>query len=180
MTMSGFPSPRRLRYRIAQGLGALWADVPSDAADVLGATLTPPQIHAFDRLSTHDRAHLLRVLGVIALGTPAPSPDLSVAAVLHDIGKAGPNGRVRLVDRVMRVVLGRLAPSLWRRLSHAPASGWRAGMVMAEHHPILGSRIAAELGCSDRVCWLIQHHADRHPPEDDELRLLIAADHSAR
>ncbi len=85
--------------------------------------------------------------------------------------------RVRLVDRIARVLLDRFAPRLLMHLSReAAASWWREGLVLAVHHASLGAQRAATLGCSERTCWLIAYHADRPFPPEDLLRLLVAAD----
>jgi hypothetical protein len=75
------------------------------------------------------------------------------------------------VDRVALVLLGPAA----RRLASLPAPAWRRGLAVAVHHAELGAGAAAELGCSDRACWLIRHHHDP-APSDPALRLLQAAD----
>ncbi len=170
----------RLRYRLSQGIGALIADIPIDREETLSTLLSPPQHDAFLNLPAHDQAHLLRVVAMIAQSDSTPSHDLLVAALLHDIGKVSPNGRVRMPDRILRVLLSRYAPRLWVRLSRLPARGWRTGMVLAEHHPGLGAELAASLGCSGHACWLIAHHGDATLPNNSDLRRLVAADHAAR
>ncbi|HEV2107203.1 MAG TPA: HD domain-containing protein [Thermomicrobiales bacterium] len=133
---------------------------------------------AFERLSRFDQAHLLAVRQVLCSASPV-SLDLQHAALLHDIAKAGTihqPGRVRLPHRVGAVVLRRYWPSGLERLARLPAPRWRAGFALAVHHPALGAKMAADLGCSARTCWLIHHHHDMPPPDDPELLLLIAAD----
>lgn len=174
------PARHRLRYRLSQGLASFTSTRLPRANEVLEDVLTPEQIAAFTRMSPHDQAHSLRVLGLVSDDADPPSLDLMVAAVFHDIGKVGPGGRVRLLDRVARVGLAYVAPRLWVWLARLPAAGWRAGMVLAEHHPTLGAHVAGDLGCSPRSCWLIEHHADKPIPIDPELRRLVSADHEAR
>ena len=172
---------RRSRYRIAQGIDALVPRVPADRDEILAAILSAEQRRAFLDLSTVDQAHLLRVFRAVKKADTAASSDLLVAALLHDIGKVSPEGRVRLIHRVLRVALAKVAPSTWVRLSALPARGWRTGFVLAEHHPCLGAQIAARLGCSERTCWLIEHHGTRtFPVDDQELRQLVHADYHAR
>ncbi len=171
----------RTRYRLAQGIESLFARVPADRDDILAAVLSPEQRRAFLNLSTFDQTHLLRVYSAVKAADPTASNDLLVAALLHDIGKVSPDGRVRMVHRVLRVALAKFAPSLWSRLTARPARGWRTGFVLAEHHPALGAEIALRLGCSPRSSWFIEHHGTRSfPIEDPELRVLVEADYHAR
>ncbi len=171
----------RTRYRLAQGFDSLVPRVPADRDEIIPAVLSSDQRRAFCNLSSVDQAHLLRVYRAVRQADPGASPDLKVAALLHDVGKVSPEGRVRLVHRVLRVALAKFAHPFWIRLSALPARGWRTGFVLAEHHPALGAQIAASLGCSPRTCWLIEHHGIRSFPIDDpELRQLVDADYHAR
>lgn len=169
----------RAAYRLDQCLDAVIASVPADRDAILAAILTIDQATAFRALPSHDQAHLCRVYRVVVGHGPA-SNDLLIAALLHDIAKSGPQGRVRLVDRIAHVVLRRLAPRALDRLARLPAPSWRAGIALAVHHPSLGAEQARALGCSPRACWLIAHHADPSPPHDPDLHRLITADHTAR
>ncbi|MEJ7762899.1 MAG: hypothetical protein WKF80_08925 [Thermomicrobiales bacterium] len=177
-------------HRVAQGLDALWIDRPGDHGgdgdgdgdrdNAAMALLTPSQRVAFAALSAFDRRHAIRVWGRVSREVPADH-DLAVAALLHDLAKAGSPGlpgRVHLPDRVTRVLLRRLAPGLLARLATPlpPVPRWRTGLVLAVHHPSLGAAWAADIGCSPRVCWLIAHHHDRTPVKDPVLRALMAAD----
>lgn len=171
----------RTRYRLAQGLDALVPRMPADRDEILATVLLPGQSQAFLNLSSVDQAHLLRVYRAVKMADPAASSDLLVAALLHDIGKVSPSGRVRLGHRVLRVALAKFAPSAWTRLAALPAQGWRTGFVLAQHHPALGAEIASRLGCSARTSWLIAQHGTRTFPIDDpDLRLLVEADYHAR
>jgi len=173
------PTTSTLLHRLQQGLAALRPRLPVDRDAILAATLSAPQTEAFRRLPIHDQAHLCRVYRALR-DDGVIDPDLLAATLLHDIGKLDPNGpgHVRLIDRVARVVLARLAPALLHRLSRPPAPRWRRGLALAVHHPALGAEHAAALGSSDRTCWLIAHHHDASPTDPD-LRRLIAADRAA-
>jgi len=74
------------------------------------------------------------------------------------------------------VVLAKISPRSLDRLASRPAPRWRKGLSLAVHHPTLGAQEAAELGCSERTCWLIAHHEDSLPIGEKELCLLVAAD----
>lgn len=173
-------SPGAVRHRVQQGLAALRARVPDDRDAILAATLSASQAEAFRRLPLHDQAHLCRVYRALRRDG-VDDRDLLAAALLHDLGKVDPSGhgRVRLSDRVARVLLARLAPRLLRRLASLPAPAWRRGLALAVHHPAIGAERAATLGSSARACWLIAHHHDRPAPPDPALRRLIAADRAA-
>lgn len=162
--------------RLRQGVTALRPVALPGELDVLVAThLTEAQAAVFRQLSTYDQAHLFRVYHrLVAAGER--DRDVLIAALLHDVGKATPFARVRLPDRVARVILRRCAPRVLDRLAQLPAPRWRAGLALAVHHPRIGAQMAAALGCAPRVCWLIEHHEDDPPPPDPALHRLIVAD----
>jgi hypothetical protein len=164
--------------RLRQGLTALRPEPPAQREALLSRFLTAEQAAVFHRLSTFDQSHLCRVCDRL-LAQGEQDRDLLIAALLHDVGKIDETGTVLLPHRVARVVLRRFSPSLLSWLARLPASRWRAGFVLAVHHPALGAGTARQLGCSERTCWLIAHHEDKPAPNDDQLRRLIAADHVA-
>lgn len=140
--------------------------------------LSPAARAAFSRLSRYDQTHLCAVHDhIVELGFT--NTDLLTAALLHDLGKAALGARVRMLDRTLNVLLAAAAPTVHRQLTRLPARRWRLGLALAAHHPTLGAEWARELGCTERVCWLIAHHADDPMPNDDELKLLAAADRFA-
>ncbi len=162
--------------RLRQGIAALTpVSLPEGLDEAVEELLSEAQAAAFRRLPLYDQAHLFRVYQrLVAAGER--DRDVLLAALLHDAGKVMPPFRVRLVDRVTRVILRRYAPGLLARLARLPAPRWRAGLALAVHHPKLGASLAATLGCTPRVCWLIEHHEDDPPPPDAALHRLIAAD----
>ncbi len=171
---------RAAGHRLGQGLDALRPSRPGPGQPDAISSLTPAQRDAFLVLSAFDQRHAVRVWRRVAAASPADR-DLGVAALLHDLAKSGPPGlpsRVRLPDRVALVLLRRLAPRLLDRVGafDRRVPRWRAGLVLAVHHPALGAAWTAALGSSPRVCWLIAHHHDPAPVSDPALRLLMAAD----
>jgi hypothetical protein len=159
-----------IKHRLRQGIRALLPRPGLDRSSLPPYLLTPAQADAFLALSPADQAHLLRVYGRLR-DQAVTDRDLLVAALLHDIGKVTPNGRVRLIDRVALVLLRPVAV----RFASLPAPAWRRGLAIAVHHAELGAARAAALGCSERTCWLIRHHHD-DVVFDQDLRLLQAAD----
>jgi hypothetical protein len=142
------------------------------------AALTPNQAAAFRALSVTDQSHLCRAYRVLR-ASGVEEPEILDATLLHDLGKTSGNDRVRLLDRIARVLLSRIAPGLLRRLARLPAPGWRRGLALAVHHPALGAKRAAALGCSPRICWLIAHHEHPAALDNPDLALLADADREA-
>ena len=161
--------------RIRHGLAALRPLPDPDEAAFAARYLEPAQREAFVDLATHDRAHLVRVAR--AARKVRPDDDEFIrAALLHDLGKAGPDGRVRLVDRVANVLLATIAPRLRRRLARRPAPAWRTGFAIAVHHAAIGAERCHQLGCSPRIVALVATHETRPIPDAPDLRLLAAID----
>jgi hypothetical protein len=164
-----------LAHRIRQALRGLRPVLPADLNTVLAEALTPDQRVAFKTLSAYDQTHLYEVYRQL-VDQGVTDHNLLTAALLHDLGKSARNGRVRLADRTISVILLKVAPVLLERLARLPAPLWRRGIALSVHHPMLGATWAADLGCSARTCWLIEHHADFPPPDDPDLLLLIQVD----
>ena len=166
-------------YRIHQGLTALWPFAPAPDDALLARWLNPAERRLFRVMTRHDQrhsAHLARRL----LDGGATDRDLIAAALLHDVGKAGSAtapGRVRLTDRVARVLLRRWAPDTLARFNRSPRSRPLRGLYLAEHHAAVGAEVAGAAGASPRTVWLIAHHDDRAAAaRDPELRGLHLAD----
>jgi hypothetical protein len=166
--MSGF-------HRVRQTFAALTVRPDTQCAELVEKVLSPNQAAAFRELAAHDQAHLCRVAQQIG-GTSNRNTELIVAALLHDIGKVSDRGRVRLPDRIAKVLLANYAPNLLARLAIRPANRALEGLSLAVHHAALGAERAAKLGCSPRTCWLIAHHDDAGSFSDQDLCLLVAAD----
>jgi len=125
------------------------------------ALLTPPQLAAFCLLAPTDQRHAVRVLRAL-LARGERDADLLLAALLHDLGKADPQGlgRVRLPHRVSNVLARRLAPGFWDWASAQPGRGPLRGYYLLRQHPTLGATWAARLGVAPRACALIAAHQD--------------------
>ncbi|MGH2549105.1 MAG: hypothetical protein ACRDHN_06935 [Thermomicrobiales bacterium] len=163
--------------RIQQGLLALRPHPEPDEAEVARRWLSDEQHAAFLSLPVHDRAHLVRVArALVASGTA--TDDLVIAGLLHDIGKVDGKHHVRLIDRALKVCLERVAPRLLDRLANQTKTvPLCARLVLAVHHPEIGSERARLLGCTERTCWLIKNH-DNLALADPDLHHLIEVDRS--
>jgi putative nucleotidyltransferase with HDIG domain len=129
------------------------------------------------RLTAFDRAHHLRVHALL-VESGHDDPDLLLAALLHDVGKADEHGRVGPIHRAAHVLLGWLAPGLLTRV--AVSGGWFGhGLWLSLHHAEHGAALARRAGASERCCALIAAHADPPQGADPLATALAAADHAS-
>lgn len=157
--------------RIRQGLRALSPAPSPPIPDHLAAMLPNAVLAAWHALGHYDQRHLVAVARDL---DAANQPDhIVLAGLLHDIGKAG---HITVVDRVVHVLLGRLAPGLRRRLAARarPLPGLD-GLHLLLRHAEHGADLLEEAGMPADVVWLVRHH--EQPTEYPELRVLLAADH---
>lgn len=139
---------------------------------MLDRWLSDEQRAAFSALPVHDRAHLVRVARSLETSRTATG-DLIIAGLLHDIGKVDGKHHVRLIDRTFKVLLERLSPRLLDRLANRTKTlPLCTGLVLAVHHPQIGSERARLLGCTEHTCWLIKNHDNQAPADPDLLRLI--------
>lgn len=151
---------------------------PAADAELRALLANEAQWRLLERLTPYDRAHVLRVRRLL-VDFGHNDPDLLRAALLHDVGKADEQGRVRLAHRVAIVLLRRLTTGLLRRLTDRPRGGALRGLYLAERHAELGARLAAEAGASARCCELIARHEQLDADADSALAALQAADATA-
>ena len=161
--------------RIAQGVGYL---APRRAAAIdaeLQRLLNAAEFELVRPLAVADRAHLLAVYQRLQrLG--CRDGDVFTAGLLHDVGKVDGDVRVGLVHRTVAVLLGAISPKLLDRLARSEAGHWRRSFQLVNMHPRRGAQLARDAECSQRVCWLIEHHHDASADGDAGLRLLQQAD----
>jgi hypothetical protein len=164
------------RKRIVQGLrglagGRAGAHVDRSTLDYLSSA----QYTRFMELPAFDQQHLCRVANHLR-ANGVTDPDVIVAGLLHDIGKSDGEHRVRLSDRVGKVVLKRISPGLLQRVAARYPDGPLTGLALTMRHPEIGAEIAGELGCSERTCWLIRNHEAEGDLGDPDLARLQGAD----
>lgn len=174
--MSGPSTSEYVRKRVTQGLRGLRPERAGAHVDrSLLVLLTPEQLARFEQLPPFDQQHLCRV-GNHLRSAGVTDTDVLVAGLLHDIGKTDGRHRVRLFDRVGKVVLKRAAPGRLNAIAASYPDGRFQGLALTMRHPEIGAETARSLGCSERTCWLIRNHEATDDLGDPDLARLQAAD----
>jgi hypothetical protein len=169
--------PARACYRVGQFVRGWRAAVtPTDWA-LVNETLTPAAIALFARMPADAQAHSLRVLKELQAGGDT-SPDLAVAALLHDVGKVAANDAGAYLGLWLRgplVLLEAWRPD-WLRAWATPVAGptLRYALYVHLEHPAIGAQWAAEAGCSPAACWLIAHHQNYGALRERQLQHDLA------
>ena len=164
------------RKRIVQGLRGLSPGRAGAHVDrsALGY-LTPEQRARFGQLPEFDQQHLCRVANYL-IASGVTDSDVVVAGLLHDIGKCDGGHCVTLPDRIGKVLMKRFCPGRLHQVAAEYPEGRFKGLALTMRHPEIGARIASELGCSERACWLIRFHEAETDLGDSDLAQLQAAD----
>jgi hypothetical protein len=163
-------------YRVRQFWRGLNAQVDGEELRRVASILPPAAISLFQSMPRDAQRHSLNVLAMLEANSDIPH-DLAVAALLHDVGKTVARRagvQLSLWMRGPMVILERLAPALTVRMtSDDPIDGWRYLLYVHVEHPRLGAQLAAEAGCSQLACWLIEQHQNREIDDRDARSVLL-------
>lgn len=155
------------RYRLRQGLArivTLWR--PPDTRPAQEA-LSAEAFELFCTMSAADQGHALAVLRVLR-GEGPVSPDLSAAALLHDVGKA--DGGLTLPYRTAIVLLETFWPHALERLCVGAEGTWRRPFAADANHAATGAERCLAAGCSKRAVALVRYHDTPPRAAPDDLR----------
>lgn len=160
-------------YRLRQFLRAVTAQVtPAERAAVAHA-LSASELALFERMPRYDQRHCLDVYWTLRRAGHADTALLR-AALLHDVGKVGDDGRpTPLIYYGIFVVLQRLAPALYRWAARTGRGLLRPFAVHAAHDE-RGARMAAAAGSPPEVVAILRDYAERRQTE--QTRALGWAD----
>ena len=163
-------------YRVRQFWRGLNAQVDDEELRQVASILPPAAMSLFRSMPLDAQRHSLNVLAMLEASSDIPH-DLAVAALLHDAGKTAAKNAGAQLNLWMRgpmVILERFAPALTMRLaSNEPTDGWRYLFYVHVEHPRLGAQLAAEAGCSQLACWLIEQHQNREIDDKDVRSVLL-------
>jgi len=144
--------------RLQQGIRALLAFSQLVDTALAANYLSPDLMICFRSMRRSEQLHSLNVLRDI-LAQGSTSPDLAIAALLHDVGKSRypfPTWQKTLV-----VLVRAFTPRFFQRLSQGDEKNfWQRPFVLSQHHPAWSADIIATAGAPERAIWLVAHHAD--------------------
>lgn len=167
----------RIRYRIKQFWRGVGATLTAEDWALVRAALLPAQCALFERMPVDAQDHSLRVLSTVQ-AQGAVGPDLTAAALLHDIGKVAAQESGAYLGLWLRgpmVVAEAVAPGLLARLADArPSASMRYALYVQQCHAAIGAQWAQEAGCTPLTCWLIEHHQDKRLSGTAEQSTLLA------
>jgi hypothetical protein len=159
-------------YRLKQVWWDLTAIVlPVDYTEA-EAALSPELLALFKRMRKGDQRHGLRVMGKLTAAGHT-HPDLLVAALLHDVGKA--RYRYTVFDRTLVVLAKRFAPRRYACRSRGEARGLWRPLTISAQHPQWSAEDMAAAGASGLAVALARRHQDalEREPNCEEDRLLV-------
>ena len=166
--------------RFRQGIRALLAFAQVLDEDIITHYLNTEQIALFYKMRRSEQLHSVNVLKHILAQQGDMPHDLAVAALLHDVGKI--RYPLAIWQKSLGVVVRRFLPQKFIIWSQNDGSiRWKRAFVVITQHPAWSAELVATTGASERVLWLIGHHADtleewRDHPCSDLLRRLQWAD----
>jgi hypothetical protein len=145
-------------YRVGQGIRSLLAFTQKVELSLAEQYLTPELLALFGRMRQSEQLHSLNVLrSVLAQGTTPP--ELGVAALLHDVGKA--RYPLWTWQKTLVVLVRAITPGLYRRwIAGSPENFWCRPFVAYEQHPAWSAEMAREAGAREAALWLIKHHQE--------------------
>ena len=142
-----------------------------EEARAVEALLGPAELRCFRALQGREQRHAVDVMQHLRTHG-APSDDLLVAALLHNVGK----GPLHLYERVAYTLLAMFTPRLLHRVARPDGRGFRLAMAAQRDHPARGVELLGAIGVRPRVLELVRGHHDASPRGDAELAALIEAD----
>lgn len=157
----------RYLYRLKQFYTYFSSELNEHDYDFLSKYLTKEQKKFLMRLPKYEIKHSLDVAYYIKKRLGNTSSDMITAGLMHDIGKIGVKSPVQ---KAFAASLYLLMPHLTEILSAKIKF-----INIYLHHAAIGAEKAKKLGLNGHIVYLIYHHNDKEP-SDEEVALLQEAD----
>jgi hypothetical protein len=162
-----------MNYRLGQFFAAIRAHVSPEERALVAQTLTSAERRLFERAARFDQRHSLDVYWTLRRGG-YDDPALLKAALLHDAGKVGDDGRrIPLVYYGLFVVLRRLLPGIYDLAARSGRGPLWPFAVHADHER-RAVRLAAAAGSPAELVATLRDYAERRAT--DRTRALRWAD----
>jgi hypothetical protein len=153
-----------MRYRLRQLSSALAARMSGEDRAVAAGALSPAELWLFERMPRYDQRHCLDVYRTLISGG-YDDPLLLKAALLHDCGKVGDDGRpIPLLYYGMFVVLRRLLPGLYDLAARVGRGPLRPFAIHAAHEE-RGARMAEAAGSPPELVSILRDYGARRATE---------------
>jgi hypothetical protein len=154
-------------YRLRQFWRGITARITPEEMGIAAALLPRKSLARFCEMPADAQRHSFNVLYTLSQ-EGWHDPDLSVAALLHDVGKlASQQSLCKLTPwrRSQLVLLEAFYPgNLVSIASPDPNAGMRYLIYVHLRHGQIGAEWARMDGCSDTTCWLVAHHQEKRQP----------------
>ena len=118
--------------------------------DLAARYLSAEQLALFRQMRRGEQLHSLNVLRTIIEQQLSVADDLTLAALLHDVGKI--QRPLAVWEKSLAVIIRRVNYSLFLR--------WRRVSQVMTQHAQWGAELVAETSASERAVWLVAHHDD--------------------
>jgi len=160
-------------YRLRQLFAAIAGRLSGADWAVVGAMLTPAELRLFARMPRYDQRHCLDVFDTLRAGG-YDDPALLAAALLHDCGKVGDDGRpIPLIYYGAFVVTQGLVPGVYRWAARVGRGPLRPFAVHAAHDQ-RSARMVAAAGSPRALVTILDDYAARRATA--QARALAWAD----
>lgn len=160
-------------YRLQQLVRALTGRITAQEWQSAAGLLSAGELQLFRCMPRFDQRHCLDVMQTLR-HAGHHDRSLLAAALLHDVGKVGDDGKaIPLVYYGVFVVVQKLAPSMYK---YAAASGRGLLRPFAQHasHERRAVHLAIAAGSAPEVVAILQDYAEQR--ETEVTRLLAWAD----
>ena len=149
-----------MHYRLRQLFSAVSAHLSDEGRATVVTLLSPAELKLFERMPRYDQRHCLDVYTTLRDAGHA-DPLLFKAALLHDCGKVGDDGRpIPLIYYGIFVVLLRLLPGLYHLGARIGRGPLRYFAVHAAHDQ-RSARMAEAAGAAPELVAIFRDYAAR-------------------